>query len=616
VGDNESEGKMLVDGTLRAKAEALPNQPGVYIFKDEAGRPIYIGKAKSLRQRVRSYFQDFQPSDEKRHRMLEVARNLETILVDNEKEAMALENNLIKQSKPRYNILLRDDKTYPYIKLTASERFPRLYVTRRLKTDGSVYFGPYFPANLAYRIVDLVHRRFLVPSCSVDLTRYHPRPCLQFYINRCQGPCVEGLTTPARYAEAVRDVRWLLEGRESDLVRNLHERMMAASEGQQYEEAARYRDLVTTVEQLRERQKMAASRGQDFDVLGFHQEGPLLAVNLFHLRGGRAVDRREFFWEDLEDFNAGEFFSSLLKQVYLDQPYLPDEIHVPVDFDDREILEEVLREKRGRHLQILAPQAGRKRAFLELVARNARHSFERRFRVLKPQASEMLEGLAEALDLPKLPNRIEAFDVSHIQGSDVVASLVVCEGGRMKRSDYRKFIIKAAPRNDDFASMQEVVGRRYRRLREEKKALPDLILIDGGIGQLHAAAAALEGLEVINQPLASIAKKEEILYVYGREQEPVALDRHSPILHLVQQIRDEAHRFAVSFHRARRSGRALSSDLLEIPGVGEKTARKLLTQFGSLSALKGLSAEELGQVVRPAQARRIREYLSKGLRTE
>ncbi len=596
--------------TCRERAEALPNQPGVYIFKDEAGRPIYVGKAKSLRSRVRSYFQEYRPPDEKRDRMLELANDLETVIVDNEKEAMALENNLIKQFKPRYNVLLRDDKTYPYIKLTLSERFPRAYVTRRLKKDGSHYYGPYFPANLAYRIVDLIHRRFLVPSCSVDLTRFHPRPCLQFYIKRCQGPCVEGLTTPERYEEAVRHVRLLLEGRQSDLVRDLHQRMTDASDRQQYEEAARYRDLVTTVEQLRERQKMATSYGDDVDIFGFHQEGPLVAVNLFHLRGGRAVDRREFFWEDLNDFNACDFFSSLLKQVYLDQQYLPGEIHIPVDFEDREILEELLSEKRSRPLQILTPQRGRKRALLELVAKNARHSFERRFRILKPHAREVLENLAEALDLVKPPNRIESFDVSHIQGSDIVASMVVWEDGRMKKADYRKFIIKTVLHNDDFASMKEVVGRRYRRLREEKKPLPDLILIDGGPGQLHAAAAALEELQIINQPLASIAKREEILHVYGRESDPVVLDHHSPVLHLIQQIRDETHRFAVTFHRARRSGRELTSELLTIPGVGERTVKKLLAHFGSVKALKSLSADELSQVVRPAQAKLIQEHLA------
>ncbi len=595
--------------TLQEKADAAPPQPGVYIFKDAEGRPIYVGKAKSLRSRVRSYFQESRPSDEKRDRMLEMACDLETILVDNEHESLALENNLIKQFKPRYNILLRDDKTYPYIKLTLFERHPRVYVTRRLKKDGSQYYGPYFPANLAYRSVDLIHRRFLVPSCNVDLTRYHPRPCLQYYIKRCLGPCVESLTTPQRYAEAVRMVRMFLAGRESELLRDLHQRMVDASERLEFEEAARCRDLITTVEELRERQKMAASRGEDVDIFGFHQEGPLLAVNLFHLRGGRTVDRREFFWEDLPYFDPGETFSSLLKQVYLDQQYLPDEIHVPVDFEDRVPLEELLSEKRARPLHILTPQGGRKRALLELVARNARHSFERRFRVSKPAASEMLENLAEALDLPKPPHRIECFDVSHIQGSDIVASMVVWEEGRMKKSDYRKFIMKTVPHNDDFASMKEVVGRRYRRLREEKKALPDLILIDGGVGQLHAAAEALDELEIINQPVASIAKREEILYTLGRESEPVALDHHSPALHLVQQIRDEAHRFAVAFHRRRRKGRELTTELLRIPGIGERTAKKLLTQFGSLTALRAVSEEELEQIVRPAQAKLIHAYL-------
>jgi len=385
--------------------------------------------------------------------------------------------------------------------------------------------------------------------------------------------------------------------------------MEGASGRQQYEEAARYRDLIRTVEQLRERQKMAASHGEDMDIFGFHQEGQLVAVNLFHLRGGRTVDRREFFWEDLENFDAREFFSSLLSQIYLDQQYLPDEIHVPVDFEDRTLLEELLTETRGGPVRILASQAGRRRALLELVARNARHSFERRFRIMKPQAREVIENLTEALDLPKAPDRIECFDVSHTQGSDIVASMVVWENGRMKKSDYRKFIIRSVPQNDDFASMKEVVSRRYRRLQEERKTLPDLIVVDGGIGQLHAAAAALDQLEIINQPLAAIAKKEEILYVLGRENDPVILDHHSPVLHLIQQIRDEAHRFAVTFHRARRSGRELSSELLRIPGIGERTVKKVLTNFGSLSALKSVSCEELGQVIKPFQAKLIYDYL-------
>jgi excinuclease ABC subunit C len=356
---------------------------------------------------------------------------------------------------------------------------------------------------------------------------------------------------------------------------------------------------------------MAANSGEEADILGFHQEGPQVAVNLFHLRGGRVLDRREFFWEDLEDFNAPEFFSSLLKQVYLDQQYLPGEIHTPTDFEDRETLEEILSDKRGRNVRIITPQAGPKRALAELVARNARHSFDRRFRIMKPHAREILENLTEALDLGKPPNRIEAFDISHIQGTDIVASMVVWEAGRMKKSDYRKFIIKSVPQNNDFASMAEVVGRRYRRLQEEKKAFPDLVLIDGGIGQLHAAAAALEELGIINQPMASIAKREEILYVLGRENEPVILDHHSPALHLIQQIRDEAHRFAVTFHRSRRTRREITSELLQIPGVGKRTTNKLLAQFGSVGKLRKVSVEELGQVVQKSVAERVHQYLSK-----
>jgi excinuclease ABC subunit C len=355
---------------------------------------------------------------------------------------------------------------------------------------------------------------------------------------------------------------------------------------------------------------MAANSGEEADILGFHQEGPLVAVNLFHLRGGRVLDRREFFWEDLEEFNPPEFFSSLLKQLYLDQQYLPGEIHAPADFDDREALEEILSQRRGHPVHIFTPQAGRKREMLELVARNARHSFERRFRIMKPQMREVLDSLTEALDLSKPPKRIEAFDVSHIQGTDIVASMVVWEDGKMKKSDYRKFIIKSVPQNNDFASMKEVVGRRYRRLQEEKKPFPDLVLIDGGLGQLHAAAAALEELGVINQSVASIAKREEILYVLGRESEPVVLDHHSPTLHLIQQIRDEAHRFAVTFHRARRAKREITTELLQIPGVGKKTSSKLLTQFGSLSRLRKVSLEELAQVVPKSQAKRVVDYLA------
>jgi len=576
---------------------ALPSAPGVYQFKDATGRVIYVGKAKSLRDRVRSYFLESRAADAKTDTLVREAVAVSTILVDNEREAMALENNLIKQLQPRFNVLLRDDKTYPYIKLTIQEQSPRIYVTRRLKKDGALYFGPYFPGNLAHRIAHFIHRYFKVPSCTVDLTRPHARPCLEYHIHRCLGPCVPGLTTEGRYTRAVRDVKLFLESRHGDLLRDLRRRMTEASDQEQFEEAAAVRDLITTVEELDERQKMAAAAGDDSDIFGYHQEGPLVAANVFHMRGGRVLDRREFFWEDRREFEPSEFFSSLLKQIYLDQQYIPACIHIPVEFEDRELLEELLSEKRGRRAEILTPQRGPKRAMLDLAAKNAALSFEQRFRILKPSSRAIVESLQESLGLPEPPQRIECFDISHFQGSDTVASMVVWESGRMKKSDYRKFIIRTVEGVDDFASMQEVVGRRYRRLQEEGKPLPGLILVDGGIGQLHAAAAALEAVGIINQPLASIAKKEEILYVQGQEDEPIRLDPHSPVLHLVQQVRDESHRFAVQFHRRRRDTRRLRSELLEIPGVGEKTARRLLERFGSLEGIRSASEEELGRVV-------------------
>ncbi|MFQ5663231.1 MAG: excinuclease ABC subunit UvrC [Terriglobia bacterium] len=593
---------------LEEKVNQLPTAAGVYLFKDVRGKVIYVGKAKSLRARVRSYFAEGKWLDAKTGTLMRETAEVETLVVDNNKEALALENNLIKQYRPRFNVLLRDDKTYPYLKFTAGEKYPRIYVTRRLKKDGSLYFGPYFPASLAHRLADLIHRYFKVPSCKVDLTRPHPRPCLQYYIQRCLGPCVPGLTTDERYAEAARDVRLFLDGKHGALLASLHTRMQQAAAEERFEQAAAYRNLIHTVEEVQEKQKLAAAAGDDTDILGYHYEAPLLAANLFHVRGGRVVDRREFFWEDREEFEPREFVETLLKQVYLDAAYIPHAIHVPVDFEDRVLLEEILSEQRGKRVEIVTPQRGPKRALLDLVMKNAAHSFTQRFRVLTPSSQAIAESLQAALNLEPAPRRIESFDVSHLQGAETVASLVVWERGRMRKSDYRKFIIRTAPAGDDFAALKEAVGRRYRRLQEEKKPLPDLILVDGGLGQLHAAAEALEELAIINQPLAAIAKKEEVIYVHGQEEEPVVLDRHSPVLHLVQRIRDETHRFALTFHRQRRARRDLRSELEKIPGVGARTAQKLLTTFGSLERIRELPPEELATAIPRAQAERIAEY--------
>jgi excinuclease ABC subunit C len=612
----------------REKAAQLPESPGVYLFKDAGGTVLYVGKARNLRSRVRSYFLESRWIDAKTGSLAREIADLETIVVGNEREALALEHNLIKQYRPKFNVVLRDDKTYPYIKFTAAEKYPRVYFTRRIKKDGSLYFGPYFPASLARRILHFVHKRFLVPSCTVDLTRSHPRPCLQYYIKRCLGPCVAGLTTDERYAEAARDVRLFLEGRRHDLIKSLEERMAAAAEKELFEQAAAYRDLLRTLEDIEERQRIAAAQGDDTDVLAYYAEPPLVAADLFHLRGGRVVDRREFYWEELEEFDPQEFVPSLLKQLYLEAEYLPKAIHVSADFEDRDLLEAALTERAGHKVEIFTPQRGTKRAFLDLVESNAKHSFEQRFRVLKPTSKAIGEALQNALNLAEEPQRIESFDISHIQGTDTVASMVVWEKGRMKKSDYRKFIIRGDEgrgeeggngnplrQNDDFASMREAVSRRYRRLQEEKKELPGLILIDGGIGQLHAAAQALESLQIINQPMASIAKKEEILYVLGQEDEPMVLERHSPVLHLIQQIRDETHRFAVTFHRQRRGKRQTETALSEIPGVGVKTAQKLLKEFGSVANIQRAGLEKLSSVISRKSAEKILGQLG-GLRNQ
>jgi excinuclease ABC subunit C len=663
---------------LTEKIRTLPTQPGVYLYKNAEGEVIYVGKANNLRSRVRSYLLEASQADAKTGSLMREAVDLDYILVANEHEALALENNLIKQRKPRFNILLRDDKTYPYVKLTLGDRFPKVLVTRRLRKDGSAYYGPYFPGNLAYRIAELVHRSFLLPGCKVDLSRYHPRACLQYYIHRCLGPCVEGLTTPQAYADAVRDAQLFLEGRHTELERALAARMTQAAEQEQFEAAARLRDQLSTVHQLQEKQRIAtAEHEDDSDVFGYHYEDGSLAVNLFHMRGGRIVDRREFFWEDLpelmeeqgsefreqgskdreqgsgngaegETFDAGQVFSALLKQIYIDQQYVPRTILVPVDFDDREALAALLTERTGHRIEVAVPQRGEKRSLVDLAGQNAHQSYTQRFRVLKPSQKAIQEALADILMLPELPRRIECFDISHIQGAETVASLVVWEDGKMNKQAYRKFRIKTVAGVDDFASMREVVERRYRRIRDgqadeknhpargaqekdqvkgagvgpemepaepnggkpgkEPASMPSLVLVDGGLGQLHAAAEALESLGLTSQPLASIAKKEEIIYLYGNEEEPVVLDRRSPVLHLVQLIRDESHRFAVGYHRQRRSMRDRDSELENISGVGPQTRQRLLTHFGSVREVRQASVESLASVVSRKTAEAIRRH--------
>jgi excinuclease ABC subunit C len=608
--------------TLDEKLKEIPRSPGVYLHKDAAGKILYIGKAKNLRNRVRSYFQSSRIGDFsygiKTGELVKQIADVEVIVTDNEVEAFILEATLVKQHQPYFNYKLKDDKSYPHLKLTVNEPFPKCVITRRIQNDGALYFGPFLPASMARRTIDLINRTFQLRTCDIEIDGKAPRPCLEYHIKRCLGPCVKGLCTAQEYQEAVRDVRMLLEGRNTELADQLESRMMQASEDTRYELAAKYRDLRKTVIKLSEQQKMATTAESDLDIFGYYREGKRLALQLFTMREGDIVGRREFFWEDLpeDDFNPAEFLSEVLAQYY-STDYVPREIHVPTDFDDRALLEKALTERKGRRVHILAPQRGEKRDMIDLVEKNAKLAFEQRFRVLKPDMKRVLEEMQETLELPRLPARIESFDVSHIQGAENVAGMVVCENGKMNRNEYRKFKIKTVEGADDFASMHEAVLRRYRRVRDEEKSLPDLIMIDGGKPQLSAAAEAMRELDLEAVPMIGVVKpplhhnQVAYLLVKGREDGPIYLDSHSQILRLIQMIRDETHRYAVTYHRKRRELRDFTSELSAIPGVGEKRKTRLLRQFGSIQKIATASVEELAPFVGRKTATEIVEHFAR-----
>jgi excinuclease ABC subunit C len=627
--------------TLDEKLKEIPRSPGVYLYKDAAAKIIYIGKAKNLRNRVRSYFQAGRAGvisyEIKTAELVRQIADVEIIVTDNEVEAFILEATLVKQHQPYFNYKLKDDKSYPHLKLTINEPFPKCVITRRIQNDGALYFGPFLPASMARRTIDLINRTFQLRTCDIEIDGKAPRPCLEYHIKRCLGPCVKGLCTPQEYQEAVRDVRMLLEGRNTELADQLAERMEHASADMRYELAAKYRDLRKTVIKLSEQQKMATTGESDLDIFGYYREGKRLALQLFTMREGDIVGRREFFWEDLpaEDFNPAEFLSKVLAQYYsgtgsgtgvppVDRAqdaratqFVPREIHVPIEFNDRELLERALSERKGRRVHIQAPQRGEKRDMIDLVEKNAKLAFEQRFRVLKPDMKRVLEEMQETLELPRFPARIESFDISHIQGAENVAGMVVSENGKMNRNEYRKFKIRSVEGANDFASMHEAVLRRYRRVRDESKALPDLVMIDGGKGQLSAAAEAMRELDLEAVPMIGVVKPplrhNDVAYllVKGREDEPIYLDPHSQILRLIQMIRDETHRYAVTYHRKRRELRDFTSELSAIPGVGEKRKTRLLRQFGSIQKISQASAEELAPFVGRKTATEIVDHFAR-----
>ena len=607
----------MIEVSLEEKLKEIPPSPGVYLHKDSGGKVIYIGKAKNLRNRVRSYFQT-RPFDRKTDALVRQIKDLEFIVTDNEVEALILEASLVKKHKPRYNIKLQDDKSYPQLKLTVNEPFPKVIITRRIQKDGALYFGPFLPASMARRTIDVINRTFQLRTCDIEIDGKAPRPCLEYHIKRCLGPCVKGLCTPEQYQEAVKDVRLLLEGRNKELADTLEGRMVEASEETRYELAAKYRDLRKTVIKLSEQQKMATASESDIDIFGYYREGQRLALQLFTMREGHIVGRREFFWEDItpDEFEPAEFLGEVLAQYYASD-YVPREVIVPVDFTDRGLLEKALSSRRGRRVKISVPQRGEKRDMIDLVDKNAKLAFETRFRILKPDMKQVLEELQETLELPRFPARIESFDISHIQGAENVAGMVVCDNGKMNRSEYRKFKIRTVDGANDVASMREVVLRRYKRLLEEGKPLPDLVMIDGGKAQLHGAAEAMRELDLEAIPMVGIVKPPQrhndvaYLLVKGREDEPVYLDPHSLILRLLQMIRDETHRYAVTYHRKRRELRDFTSELTAIPGVGDKRKGRLLRHFGSIQRIAKAGVSELTPFVGRKTAEEIVDHFTK-----
>ena len=609
---------------LKEQIARLPEQPGVYLWHNAAGDTIYVGKARALRDRVRSYLGAAGLSP--RHdALLDEITSIEVIVTDSVMEALALENNLIKQRRPKYNILLRDDKNYPYLQLTTSEAFPRILVARHVEKGGDYYAGPFLPAKLARRTMTLAHRLFGIRSCNEVITGQRGRPCLEYDIKRCIAPCVAEICGQERYGAAVASTRLLLEGRNDELIDTLRDRMTEAADAQRYEEAAQLRDALRTVQVLRDRQQKVATPGLgDRDVFGLKVGPSGSAVQVFAMRGGRVVERVELATEPggIAPRDA-DVLQAALQQFY-EGRVPPAEVHLPLEIDDAEAIEAWLSDRAGRRVRIAVPQRGDKRALVELATRNAELSYRTRFNEITAAHFDALETLRVTLGLPAIPRRIECFDISTIQGSETVASMVVCEDGRMRKSEYRKFRIRGIrgisgiripdPGSrivpDDFAAMREVIQRRYRKVMEEGGPFPDLILIDGGKGQLTAAYDGLESIGLGNLIAVGIAKREELLVTRDRT-DPIALPQDDPALLLLQRIRDEAHRFAVTFHRKARSMRDLQSELDGVVGIGPRRRRALLTAFGSVAAVRRATREELDAVVGPKAATAVIDYFAK-----
>lgn len=597
---------------LKQRLKEIPERPGVYLHKNAEGEVIYVGKARNLRNRVQSYLVGRGARDARIMTLINEIDWIDFVTTNNELEAILLENNLIKANQPRYNVLLRDDKTYPYLKVTMSEDFPRVVFTRRMdRKKGDLYFGPFF-AGTARRILKLVADQFKLRSCDLDIADGKDalsRPCLYYDMHQCLGPCVSGLTTRSEYRDMVDDVVLFLSGKSKELQERLTDRMYKAAEDEQFELATYYRDLIRTVERIQAEQQVASAEDEDVDVWGLYEEGGDVAIQLFVIRAGNVVDRRELFWEKEPDYTGNYFLAEVLQRYYQDNLFIPDEILVPFDVEERELLADWMSAQRGRKVTIRMPQRGKGVDRIELANRNARLSHESRFRKsTQDRLAIAAQRLGQVLGYDRDIQKIESFDISNIQGSDSVAGMVVLDRGKFDKNQYRVFNIRTVVGADDFRSMAEAVDRRYRRLMEEGKQLPDMILIDGGRGQLNAALAALNKLGIEEIPIAGLAKREEEIYVPDRE-EPIRLERRDPALQLLQMVRDETHRFSVSSHRRRRSKRMLHSELDDLPGIGDKRRRLLIERFGSVSGVKQASAADLVKVLGPKVGQTLWEEL-------
>ncbi len=578
---------------VQQRIRQLPEKPGIYIFRDGDGQPLYVGKAKSLRKRGGNYLRESQ--EPRLAAMLEDARELDFVLTGTEAEALGVENAWIKQHQPRFNIRLRDDKTYPYLKLTLRQKTPRIAFTRRILDDGAEYFGPYLPAGLARKAIKLVQKLFQVRICRIPIDGQLPRPCLFWDMRRCLGPCVDGLTSHSAYAAAVEQARLFLAGRNDQLLRQLKQQMQVAAEQLEFEEAARLRDLIAEINEIGQRRRLSSLRGEDVDVFGAHVAAGNVSLTILVMRGGHLLDRRELFWEGQGEIEVSRLLSEVLPQIYDRTTFVPKEVHLPAPVDDDELLAEWLSERKGERVYLRVPSRGTKADRVRLAVRNAELAWKRRFRT-ESRGAVAARALRQHLDLSEPPQRIEGFDISHFQGSQTVASLVVWEAGKMLKSDYRSFNIRDLDRPDDFAAMRQAVLRRYRRRLEEVGAMPDLVLVDGGRGQLNAALDALAELGVEETPIVGLAKRQEEIYLPQRP-EPLRLPRSDSGLQLLQEIRDESHRFAVAKHRSRRRRSSMSSSLDQLPGVGPKRRRALLRRFGSIQGVREAAADQLIEVL-------------------